>query len=102
MTSSPRLRGRVPYQPQLPSTVRYRPASASQLLAFQYCYYLVPDQALARRKASLPQLAHSHHTTPHSDQSQVPAVAAVSLDPITPWTPCRLPMLLQIPVWSQA
>ena len=34
----------MPYQPQLPSTVRYRPASASQLLAFQYCYYLVPDQ----------------------------------------------------------
>ena len=88
----------MPYQPQLPSTVRYRPASASQLLALQYCYYLVPDQALARRKASLPQLAHSHPTTPHLDYYQVPAVAATPSDSITPKAPCCLLSLRRIPV----
>ena len=51
--------GRVPYQPQLHSAVRYRPAAASQLLAFQYCFHLVQDRARARRAASHPKLAPS-------------------------------------------
>ena len=88
------------YQPQLPSTVRYRPAASLQMRLSQYRFYLASDQALARRKASHPKLAPSHHTTPHLDQYRVPAVAAAPPDLIPPTTPRRL-QLRWIPVWKQ-
>jgi hypothetical protein len=66
----------------------------------QYRSHLASDQALARRKASHPKLAPSHHTTPHLDQYRVPAVAAAPPDLIPPTTPRRL-QLSRIPVWRQ-
>ena len=100
LTFSPRLRSWTPYQRQLPGAVGSRPAASLQMRLSQYRFYLASDQALARRKASHPKLAPSHHTTPHLDQYRVPAVAAAPLDLIPPTTPCRL-QLRWIPVWEQ-